>query len=326
VRYVIVGAGAVGGTIGGLLAQAGRDVVLVARGAHLDALRDRGLDLRRPDGGGAVLPLPAAASAGEVDWRTGDVAVLAVKGQDTVAVLDDLVVAAPPDTHLVCAQNGVANEARALRRFAHVHGLCVMLPAAHLEPGVVAAFGDPAPGILDVGRYPSGTDEVDLRVAADLRAAGFASEAHPAIMTAKHRKLLMNLANAAVAVSGTEALDSPMVGAAAAEGEAVFVAAGIDVATAEADKARRDGVFRIAEVEGVPRGGGSTWQSLARGTGSVEADTLNGEVVLLGRMHGVATPVNEHLRRLVQRAAREGWEPGSRPVEDLVPPTTDPRV
>lgn len=49
VRYVIIGAGAVGGTIGVLLADAGHDVTLVARGAHLDALRERGLTLRTPE-------------------------------------------------------------------------------------------------------------------------------------------------------------------------------------------------------------------------------------------------------------------------------------
>ena len=46
------------------------------------------------------------------------------------------------------------------------------------------------------------------------------------------------------------------------------------------------------------RPGASSWQSLARGTGSIEADYLNGEIVLLGRLHGVATPVNAALQRL----------------------------
>ena len=78
-------------------------------------------------------------------------------------------------------------------------------------------------------------------------------------------------------------------------GEASVAAAGIDVASADEDRARRDGGFTIGEVDGVPRGGGSTWQSLERGVGSVEVDTLNGEVVLLGRLHGVPTPVNRTL-------------------------------
>jgi 2-dehydropantoate 2-reductase len=68
---------------------------------------------------------------------------------------------------------------------------------------------------------------------------------------------------------------------------------------------------RIQPVNGSPRGGGSSWQSLTRGTGSIEADYLNGEIVLLGREHGVPTPVNEVLQRLANQAARERQAPGS---------------
>lgn len=317
-RYVIVGAGAVGGVMGGLLARAGCEVVLVARGPHLEALRTTGLDLRTTSGR-EIVDVATAGSVTEVDWREGDVAVLAVKGQDTESVLTELAAVAPAEVPVICAQNGVANERRALRRFAAVHGICVMLPAGHIEPGVVAAFGEPVPGILDIGRYPAGRDPFDEAVAADLRTAGFDSNPDPAIMRAKHRKLLMNLLNAAVALSGDEAAASPAAAAALAEGEVALTAAGIDVATAEEDRERRKGVFTIGAVEGVERGGGSTWQSLARRTGSVEADTLNGEIVLLGRLHGVPTPVNDHLRRLVQRAARHAWAPGSVPLADLFP-------
>ena len=315
-RYVIVGAGAVGGTIGGRLARAGHEVVLVARGAHLAALQADGLDLRTPMGSW-VVPVPAVGSVAEVDWRDGDVAVLAVKGQHTEGLLDELEAVAPPALPIVCAQNGVANEPRALRRFAHVHGVCVMLPAVHLEPGVVGAFGEPVSGILDVGRFPSGADAVDTELAAALDGAGFVATPHPAIMRAKHRKLLMNLANAAVAVAGRDALGSDVVARAVAEGEAALAAAGIDVASAEEDRARRADGFTIGTVEGVDRGFGSTYQSLQRGTGTVEADTLNGEIVLLGRLHGVPTPVNEGLRRLVHRAARERWPAGSLSLPDL---------
>ena len=70
-------------------------------------------------------------------------------------------------------------------------------------------------------------------------------------------------------------------------------------------------------VDGRNRGGGSTWQSLARGAGSVEVDFLNGEIVLLGRLHAVPTPVNAMLQRVVKRMAREGRAPGSMTEEEL---------
>ncbi len=63
--------------------------------------------------------------------------------------------------------------------------------------------------------------------------------------------------------------------------------------------------------------GGSSWQSLARRSGSIEAEFLNGEIVLLGGLHGVATPVNALLERLAIRAAAEGTGAGTWQIEDL---------
>ena len=65
------------------------------------------------------------------------------------------------------------------------------------------------------------------------------------------------------------------------------------------------------------RSGGSTWQSLARGTGSTEADHLNGEIVLLGRLHGVPTPANAAVQRAVRRAVRERIAAGAFPLAEL---------
>jgi len=64
-------------------------------------------------------------------------------------------------------------------------------------------------------------------------------------------------------------------------------------------------------VDGRPRGGGSSWQSLTRAAGSIEADYLNGEIVLLGRLHGVATPANAVVQRIANRMARERVAPGA---------------
>ena len=57
--------------------------------------------------------------------------------------------------------------------------------------------------------------------------------------------------------------------------------------------------------------GSSTRQSLARGTGDAEVDCLNGEIVLLGRLHGIATSVNEALRSACARLAHQGKPPRS---------------
>jgi 2-dehydropantoate 2-reductase len=80
-RYIVIGAGAIGGTIGGRLSAGGHEVVLVARGAHLDALRTRGLSLATPDGT-STLDIPAVGGPGELGLREDDVLLLATKTQD----------------------------------------------------------------------------------------------------------------------------------------------------------------------------------------------------------------------------------------------------
>ncbi|WP_344616898.1 ketopantoate reductase family protein [Dactylosporangium salmoneum] len=305
-RFVIIGAGAVGGVVAGRLAGSGTDVAVVARGPHLEAIRRDGLLLREASGD-SVHRIPAFATPAEAGWRPDDVAVLAVKSYDTVGVLEQL----PRDLPVVCLQNGVANERSALRRNAEVYGVCVMLPSAHLSPGVVVAQCAPVPGILDIGRYPAGTDGLATEIAARLVKAGFHAEPRPDIMRRKYTKLLMNLGNAVEALCGrVDGLDEATAPV-RAEGEAVLRAAGIDFASAEEDAERRGDILQLRLVGGEERGGGSTWQSLARRTGSVEADYLNGEIVLLGRLHGVPTPANETARRLVLAAAHAGTGPGS---------------
>ena len=301
--------------IAGGLARAGLDVALIARGDHLRALQQDGLTFHH-HGGTDVLALPAVADPTELDLTDDDVVVLAMKSQHTEAALDALVAAAPPGLAVVCAQNGVENERLALRRFADVYGIAVLLPGSHLEPGVVVGSGQPVFGILDVGRYPAGRDDLSEEIAAALTAGNFRSEASEAIMAHKYAKLRVNTGNAIDAACGREARQSPLTRRAAAEALEVFAAAGIEVATREQVAARRDG-FTMADVPGQARSGSSSWQSLARGAGSIEADFLNGEIVLLGRLHGVATPVNEALQQVANRMAADGEAPGSMTLPEL---------
>ncbi|MCH8162086.1 MAG: ketopantoate reductase family protein, partial [Chloroflexi bacterium] len=135
-RYIIYGAGAVGGVIGGRLFQNGRDVVLIARGSHLEALRRNGLTLQSASET-AQLQIATAGSPAEIEFQDGDAVLLTMKTQDTEAALDELRAAAGGSVPVFCAQNGVENERLALRRFQNVYAITVMLPAAHMEPGVV---------------------------------------------------------------------------------------------------------------------------------------------------------------------------------------------
>jgi 2-dehydropantoate 2-reductase len=222
-----------------------------------------------------------------------------------------LAAVAPPEVAVVCLQNGVRNEPEALRRFANVYGVPVACPAGHLQPGVVRAYSSPVTGILDIGRYPAGVDDTATAIAAAFSQATFSARAIPDVARWKWRKLLTNLGNAVEAVCGPPARRGPIHQQAIAEGQACLAVAGIEPATAEEDQARRAELLQIHPVAGESKPGGSSWQSLARRAPGIETDYLTGEVVLLGRLHGVATPVNTLLQHLANRLAATGGQPGS---------------
>jgi 2-dehydropantoate 2-reductase len=214
-------------------------------------------------------------------------------------------------------QNGVENERRVLRRFPNTYAMCVMCPATHLRPGVIQAHSAPISGLLDLGRYESGVDDMAQAIADTIDATTFQSVARPDIMRWKYRKLLMNLANAVEALCGPAGRGSAVAREAQREGKAALDAAGIAVASVEEDRARRADHLQMRTTDSGEWAGGSSWQSLARGTGSIEAEFLNGEIVLLGALHGVATPVNALLQRLALLAAAGGGQPGTWGIDEL---------
>jgi 2-dehydropantoate 2-reductase len=317
-RFVVYGAGAIGGVVGGRLAEAGHEVVLIARGEHHDAIRDHGLRLVTLDAEPLTLSIPVVAHPAGLDFSDDDVVLMAMKSQHTGDALRALQASAPTTVSVVCLQNGVANERTALRLFDDVCGVCVVLPALHLDPGVVEAHAAPVTGILDVGRFPEGVGPRAEKIAAAFSSATFESVPRDDIMRWKYGKLLNNLGNAVDALCGPDPEARVVHRRAWTEGAAVLAAAGIDAVSAEEDAARRGDLFQWGGNAARSRPGASSWQSLARGTGSIEADYLNGEIVLLGRIHGVPTPVNLLLQHLAGAAAREGRRPGTLPLAELI--------
>ena len=307
-RYVVYGVGAVGGVVAATLTRAGQEVIGIARGARLAALKE-GMTLRSPAGTTRVR-FACVGQAAEIGLRPDDAVILTVKGQDTAAALADLRGAGLEDQPLFCAQNGVANERAALRLFPNVHAINVMLPAEYMSPGETVACCSPDFGIFDIGRYPQGTDAADEALAAALTPGGIGGHPAPDVMAFKYGKLIINLANIVEAALGRDADTANLSAILCAEGKEVLNQAGIawhDVGDADPRRER----MRPGEVDGQTRIGSSTSQSLARGAGTVETDYLNGEIVLLGRLHGIPTPANAYAARLAAHLAREKSPPGS---------------
>jgi 2-dehydropantoate 2-reductase len=319
VRVIIFGAGAVGSILGGRLHQGGADVVLVARPAHVDAIRTDGLRLRMASHTD-IIDVPAVTSVDQLRPGEDDVVIVTAKTQDT-RVVHDALLAWNPTIAIVCGTNGVEHERMALRRFERVYGMVIQMPSQFERPGEVTALFSPNNALVDVGRYPSGIDETASNLAAMIETSPRLScEPDSDVMVQKYAKLLVNLGNAADAACGREGRNAQVVAVAIEEGRRVLDAAGIRYRQSDEMKEHMRNRMTTMTFD-IPVDdtflGGSTWQSLAKGATALETDYFNGEIILLGRMHGIAAPANLFLQHLAATMLRERSQPGTRSTAQL---------
>jgi 2-dehydropantoate 2-reductase len=317
-RFIIFGAGAIGSAMGGHLQRTGQDVLLVGRPAHVERIRKQGLDLITAEAS-TTLRLNAVTRAQDVGFRPNDVLLLCVKSQDTDRALVDIRAAGgdPASLPILCCQNSITNEPASARYFRRVYGVLVVVPGIFLEPGVVYNPSAGNAGFIEVGCFPSGRDEVSDAVASALSTAGYAAFPNAEVMTAKAGKMFSNLGNAMGAITDGQGDSSTYMAEVRREAESCFQAAGIRYEEPDAFQARAAIHHQQSKLPPGVRNLGSSWQSLQRGAGSIETDFLNGEIVRLGRLHGIPTPFNEVLQQVAASMAARGHKPGHHTVEDL---------
>ena len=156
-RIAILGAGGVGGYFGGLLARAGNPVSMLARGAHLDALRERGLEVRTPEGTWTV-PVRAAGDAAELG--PADLAIVAVKTYSLDEIAPAARLLAEGGADVLPLLNGVEAAERLVRGGVpdeRVLGGIAEISAARVGPGVVERRS-PFQRVV-VGERPAGLSE-----------------------------------------------------------------------------------------------------------------------------------------------------------------------
>ncbi|MFT4042772.1 MAG: 2-dehydropantoate 2-reductase N-terminal domain-containing protein [Gordonia sp. (in: high G+C Gram-positive bacteria)] len=311
-RYVVIGAGAVGGVVAAQLSLHGHSVVLVARGEHGTRIAQDGLVIRRPGGVVDVVELAVAAGPDQVRLGEGDILVLAVKTQDAEAAIAQWAwqpvydasgneTGAAADLPILTLQNGRATEDIALRRFSRVYGVTVGIAASFLSPGQIISPSVAPVGVFWIGRYSGGrAEQGDLQeqIVADFTGADLHAFSVTDIEAVKAAKLLGNIQH-----NGVDLLEGSAEEKATArtllrdEAVGVFAAAGVTLPPGgELD---HGGVkLSIEPVEGYDRGGSSTWQSVARGVPH-EIDFLHGEIVFLARKYGVRAPYSERLQQLL---------------------------
>jgi 2-dehydropantoate 2-reductase len=322
-RYIIVGAGALGALLAAQLHQAAIPAVLVARGENLAAIRRAGVTVHRPDSTD-VIRVHAVGGPGEVELTPDDVLVLATKTQDVEQALQDW--AWQPvtggglavDLPVVTLHNGLAAEDAALRRFASVYGASFWIAASYLVPGEVVSPSSPVVGIVWIGPLGDATEATAAAIATDLERARYVARAVADIRGVKAQKLLGNLSNALDLFDGSDEQLQDARERIVAEAREVYAAAGIRPIDPSLGT---DIGFRTLNIRAVPGqlgGKRSTWQSFARGSSS-EVDFLNGEIALLGRLHGIATPVNERVQRVLGALATTGGGAQLRDISEILP-------
>jgi 2-dehydropantoate 2-reductase len=315
VRIIIYGAGGIGSVVGGHLWRSGQAVVLIGRAGHVSAIRKNGLKLITPTGN-HILKIPAVTSPLEIQLTPDDVVFLCMKGQNTEGALADLF-AVIRDVPIFCLQNGVRNEEIASQSFPRVFGAMVRIGAVYLKDGEVICRRDP-PGWLVIGRYPQGMDDLAEEVARRLRHGEFSVKLTEDVMPYKWGKLMANLGNAVDAITDAKGKGAEKVVKAARQElidllkEASIHWISQEDLVKEWSEMRMPlkGSFETRELS-------STWQSLARQQGSVETDSLNGEVVRLAKRLGQKAPVNEKLLQISQEMAANHEKPGKYTREQL---------
>jgi len=302
----VYGAGAIGSLVGARLHEAGSNVRLIGRQAHVDAIRTNGLLVKGP-GESHIVHVPATTTLG----GAADIILLTVKSQD---VQDACLVIAQKnsDATVVTMQNGVRSdrEAADILGRGRIVGCVLNISATYLEPGVVEQN---TREFFQVGApFPEAAARVDAVVA--LLSPALRVEFVPDIARARWTKLMANLNNAIMAITGWpigKALRHPGLQrlsiATIREGVKTAQLCGFGL-----DQSRRARTFRLMST--LPMWlsyrisrkrlagnfppdstyGPSTLQSIQRGSSS-ELDYLNGEIVTLGEQIGRPTPYNTGL-------------------------------
>ncbi len=317
-RFVVFGAGAIGSGIGGHLHRTGYDALLVGRPAHVNRIREQGLRLITAEQT-YTLQVPAVSRVQDIGFTDQDVVLLCVKSQDTDQALVDIR-AAGGDPHtlpILCCQNSITNEPAAIRYFRRVYGVLIVVPGIFLEPGVVHNNSLDNAGFIEVGQFPAGADSLSEEVARALSAASYAAYANPKVMAAKAGKMFSNLGNAMGAITDGQGDSTHFMNCVRAEAARCFRAAGVEFEPPEQFEKRSRAQHRQSPLPQGVRNLGSSWQSLQRGLGSIEADFLNGEIVRLGRLHGIPTPYNEVLQEVSNAMAARREKPGQYTTQDL---------
>ncbi|GAA08987.1 ketopantoate reductase family protein [Acetobacter tropicalis] len=293
-RIAVIGAGAVGCYVGGLLAHAGHNVTLLGRAVHVDAIKANGLLLDMPDGSRRI-EVDAVTDA--ADLSPADLVLVCVKSADTEDAGRELLPILREGTVILSLQNGVDNAEKLRTVTGHSVVPAVVYVAVDMKgPGHVGYHGG---GRLLIGSCPESE-----AIASAFTQAGVPTIISERVLNALWTKLTINCAynalSAVAQIAYTPMLEVEGVKAVMAQvvQECQDVAAACQVWLPETMLQQ---VLDIAKL--MPDQKSSTAQDIKRGR-PTEIDYLNGYIVRKGAEFGIATPTNQALQVMVKLAEK----------------------
>ncbi|MCE2405346.1 MAG: 2-dehydropantoate 2-reductase [Dehalococcoidia bacterium] len=297
-KIAIMGTGGTGGYFGGLLARAGHDVTFVARGAHLAAIRDKGLLVESVNQGTFTATgraLEDTTGAGEQD-----LVLFAVKMYQNAAAIEKVRPMMGDGSVVLTLQNGIDNYEQLAAAFGDARviiGSCYM-EGRVVEPGVVSQGG---PGAASFGEIQPGVTERCQRLLQVFEDADWNVTLEENMMAMLWKKFSY-IAGSAAVCSATNSVYEEMrnvpetralIQGAIEEALAVGRARGAPIADDSLEWAM-DSLDRFP-----PQGRSSLAKDFLEGR-QVELEGMNGTVSRMGRESGVPTPINDALYAILK--------------------------
>ncbi len=293
-KIAVVGTGGVGGYFGGLLAHSGQDVTFVARGAHLEALLSRGLQVRSVHGDFSASPVKATANLATIG--PVELALICVKDFQLEGIMPALPAVIGPETVVLPLLNGVRAGAKLAERFGSeqtMGGLCRVVSFV-AEPGVIKQLS-PFRSVT-FGEWDGAKSERAQNIYRAMAAAGIDVTLTDDVEKAMWTKFIFITAYSGVGAvvrlpaGGLRACPETMEMLAAAVAEIVAVGRAKGVALDD-DVAEKTMAF----VEGLPDDATASMQRDVQDGRFFELEAMTGSLVRNGQLAGVPTPINQFI-------------------------------
>jgi len=323
-RFVVVGAGAVGGVLGGYLALRHHDVVLICREPHAAAIREHGGLRIKSATGDFVAHLDATSDLDGVSFDDSCV-LFAVKSYDTRECVEHLGRVASTEVPVASFQNGVGNEDMIAERFGHVIGGVCRMTCSFLQPGQVSLRKQ---GRVILGRHPKGADPFAKKLGAMFADAGFDAAVSRNIAADKWLKLVVNVQSVWHATIENRDHDTRefvdlKVGT-IEEAKRVLKAEKIKARSCDGRDLSIDEMIadlrkpRAGKASHAVRVNNSAWQNLYLKRARLENTYFHQPLIELALKHGIETPYNATALDVIDRCTSERLGPNAFRVADVI--------